>query len=105
MKNAKITSIEKKIAAIKAKITSLEPMRPGALRRHQQKKEGEVYGEYWHVSYTHEGKGHTNYVPKKHLAEIRTEIKNYEKFRNLVDELISLSIELSKLKKKRISDV
>ncbi len=100
MKNDKIITIKKKIEALKTEIKKLGPMRPGALRKHQQKKDGEVYGEYWHISYTHKGQGHTNYVPKKRLAEIRMEIQNYEKFRKIVDKLISLSIELSKFKTK-----
>jgi len=100
-----IESTEKQIRAIKKDICDLGPMRPGALRKHQQKKDGEVYGEYWHVSYTHMGQGHTNYVSKWRLPDVRKEVKNYDRFRILVDKLVSLSIELSKLKAKRKSDV
>ena len=89
-------ALERKIEKIKRGLAELGDMRPGSLTT-QTRKWG---GEYGQLSYTHQGKGHTEYVPEKKRKEVKQQIANYKKFRKLTQEWIELGIELCKLKTK-----
>lgn len=94
----KLQAIEVKIEKVKRDLLELGPMRPGSLTRQVRRKENKPYGEYWHLSYTHAGKGRTEYVPPPCVQTIEKEIQNYRRFKALLENLISHSIELSRLK-------
>jgi len=50
------------------------------------------------LSYTHLGRGHTEYIPRERLKEVKRQIANYRKFRDLTQEWVDLAVELCKLK-------
>ena len=72
-------------------------MRPGSLSL-QARQSKKAYGQYWQLSYTFKGKGHTEYIIDECVKEVEKEVEAYRRFRQLVDELIELSIEASKLR-------
>jgi len=90
-------ALERKIETIKRKLMELGDMRPGSLTV-QTRTWG---GEYWQRSYTHRGKGHTQYVSKEKRKEVERQTANYKKFRKLTQEWVELAMELCKLKSKR----
>jgi len=47
--------------------------------------------------FSHDGKGHTEYVRPDHVAQVERELLNYRRFRELIRECIGQEIELSKL--------
>lgn len=91
-----LKKVEKRIQRIKAGIVSLGAMRPGSLTL---QKRGES-GTYYQLSYTHRGKGRTEYIRKEFSKEIKKQIANYRRFKKMVDELIDLEIKRSKIKMK-----
>lgn len=92
-----IARIESGIAKIKQKILDLGDMRPGSLSK-QMRRAKKKYGAYWQLSYTHMGKGRTKYIRPEVLKQIKKEVANYKRYRNLSDQLVKLSIEKSRLK-------
>ena len=86
--------IERRIAKIKQALADLGDMRPGSLST-QTRSWG---GQYCQLSYTHLGKGHTQYIPQERLKEVKRQLANYRKFRDLTQEWVTLAIELCKLK-------
>lgn len=98
MREVKI--LERKIGKIKEELMKLGDMRPGSLSV-QTRSWG---GEYYQLSYTHQGKGRTQYVAKKRRKEVEAQIAEYKKFRDLTQEWVDLSIELCTLKYKLGSD-
>ena len=90
----RIRTIERRIERIKQSLAKIGEMRPGSLSI-QSRSWG---GEYCHLSYTHRGKGHTEYVRKKQRKAVERQIVNYRKFRELTQEWVDLAIELCKLK-------
>lgn len=90
----KETAIERKIQRIKRDLAKLGDMRPGSLSL-QTRNWG---GQYCQLSYTHRGKGHTEYVPKKRQKEVQRQTANYKKFRELTKEWVELAVQLCKLK-------
>lgn len=90
----RIVQIERRIAKIKQELAKLGDMRPGSLST-QTRSWG---GEYGQLSYTHQGKGHTEYVPKEKRKLVQKQLATYNKFRELTQEWVTLGIELCKLK-------
>jgi hypothetical protein len=99
MNKSKPERLEEAIQAIKGKIEEIGAMRPGSLSK-QARKTKNKYGAYWHLSYTHRGKGHTQYIRDASVPQVKAEISNFKRFRKLVDRLIALSIERSQLRMK-----
>ena len=97
MTQSKLARIENSIARIKKKIYEIGDLRPGSLTQ-KKRKSKTAYGAYWHLSYTREGKGHTEYIRSDAITQVKAEVKNYQRHRKLSDQLIKLSIEKSKLK-------
>jgi len=85
--------LERRIARIKEALAQLGDMRPGSLSI-QTRSWG---GQYHQLSYTHQGKGRTEYVPPKRVREVKRQLANYKKFKELTQEWVNLSIELCKL--------
>lgn len=97
MTRSKLERLEKSIVRIKKQIYEIGDLRPGSLT--QQKRTSKTsYGAYWHLSYTHDGKGRTEYIRAEALAQVKKEVSNYQRYRKLTDHLIKLSIEKSQMK-------
>lgn len=89
----KIHTITGQIERIKAELMALDDMRPGSLSV-QSRSWG---GQYWQLSYTHRGKGHTEYVREEKREEVQEQVANYKRFRELTKEWVDLAIERCKL--------
>ena len=86
--------MERRIGKIKQALADLGDMRPGSLSV-QTRSWG---GHYCQLSYTHLGKGHTEYVPQERLRDVRRQLAHYRKFRELTHEWVKLALQLCKLK-------
>lgn len=94
----RIQTIERRIEQIKRLLAKIGDMRPGSVS-----VQGRSWGgQYCQLSYTHRGKGHTEYVRMKKQREIERQIANYRRFRELTKEWVDLGIELCKLKAERL---
>ena len=89
----RLTWIERRIVKLKESLTALGEMRPGSLSV-QTRRWG---GQYHQLSYTHLGKGRTEYIPKERLPRVRRQLANYKKFKELTEEWVTLEIERCKL--------
>ena len=96
----RIRTIERRIEKIKHSLSKIGDMRPGSLSIQSRSWRG----EYCHLSYTHRGKGRTEYVRKKNRKAVERQIANYRKFRELTQEWVDLGIELCKLKTERVGE-
>jgi hypothetical protein len=90
----KVKTLEKEIQKIKDELMELGDMRPGSLSV-QTRSWG---GEYYHLSYTHQGKGRTEYVRRDRIEQVQAEIDCYKQFRELTQRWVDLAMELCKLK-------
>lgn len=91
--------IQKRIDALKAQLAQLGSMRPGCLSLQYRNPKAKT-GPRYQLSYTHQMKSRTDYVPTALVPQIELEIAEYKRFRELSAEWIALSIELSRLKVK-----
>ena len=96
----KIHDIAQRIERIKSELAALRDMRPGSLS-----VQGRSWGgKYVQLSYTHRGKGHTEYVRGEKRDEVERQVKTYRRFRELTKEWVDLAIELCKLKQEATGD-
>ena len=99
MTNERLDAIQKRIADIKQELITIGEMRPGSLTR-QYKDPKNRLGPYYQLSYTHQMKSRTDYVPRDALRELRSQVRNYKRFKSLTLEWVSLGIEHSRLQMK-----
>lgn len=99
MTKKRLLQIEKRIAAIKVKLAAIDEMRPGSLSR-QFKDPVNQTGAYHQLSYTRAMRSRTEYIARDGVPEIRRQVANYKRFKELSDEWIDLGIEHSRLKMK-----
>jgi hypothetical protein len=96
MSDKRIQQIERRIDRIKKALMRIGPMRPGSLSRQYKDRQNQT-GAYWQISYTRQMKSRTEYVREQWVPEIRRQIANHKRFKQLVDQWIELDIERSKL--------
>jgi len=59
----------------------------------KREKDPIKHGPYYHLSYTFKGKGHTMNIPLDKIEEVRKRNENYRKLKELIDDLIEISVE------------
>ena len=101
--------IEARIERIKGEVVKLDRIHPGSLSKqynvcgHAQCRckadPPQRHGPYHQVSFTWRGKNTSRFVRKADLARVTRELRNYERLRELTDEWVELSMELTKLDK------
>ena len=107
----KIRELERQIAKIKHELVALGDLRVGSLSQQSnvcgspgcrcKASPPRKHGPYYQLSYTRNGKSTTRAVPRGSLAELRRQMRNYAKLRDLVERWIDLGTELSTLKTAR----
>jgi hypothetical protein len=97
------TALGKKEEAIRSRVAAvakLGAMRPGTLTV-QYRNPSEHKTPFNQISYTHKGRSRSEYVRTENLPAIRQEIQTYKAFRRLVEEIVDLSLDASRLRHKR----
>ena len=101
-------SLERRIQNIKRQISELGDLRPGALSKQYnicgtpncrcKAAPPLKHGPYYQISFTRHGKSSSQFVREEDLDEVQQQLENYRQLRQLVDEWITLSAELSSLR-------
>ena len=97
MAKQSLKNVEKRMAELTGQLMEIGDMRPGTLSV-QYRKPDEKKSPFNQISYTHKGKSRSEYVLAENLPAVRREIKAYKRFKTLVEELVTLSIEASRLR-------
>ena len=95
----RLKQIEKRIDRIQSELIKIDAMRPGSLTR-QYKDPKKQTGAYYQLSYTLDMRSRTEYIRKEWVSEIRRQIKQYKRYKQLNAEWVSLGIEHSQLSMK-----
>ena len=96
MRHTTLTQIEKRIEKIKQELLSTGQMRPGSLTRQYHNPKDKT-GAYYQLSYTHKMRSRTEYVRPEYVEQLRKQINEYKRFKELVEEWIDLGIQHSKM--------
>ena len=98
MTNKKVETLLAKINSIKSDLGRIAEMRPGSLTQQYHKRGGKSW-PYWQISYTQK-RSKTEYIRDEFVAQIKSEIAEYKKYKSLTEKWVELSIKLSKEKLK-----
>ena len=100
--------LDARIAKIKAALAALGDLRPGTLSEQYnvcgtpgcrcKSEPPQKHGPYYQVSFTWQGKSHTVFVRREDVPAVRTQLRNYQRLRTLVDTWISAAMEISRLR-------
>ena len=82
------------LARTQAELAQLGPMRPGSLSQ-QYKDPAAKTGAYWQLSYTHKMRSRSRYVRPAEVAQMKTLLANFKRFRELVDRCVDLSVQIA----------
>ena len=103
----RVRALESRIQKIKKEIAVLGPLRPGTLSQQFNVcgKPGcrckatppQKHGPYYQLSFTWQGKSSSHFVRREDLKTAEEQLRNYRKLRELVDDWITLGMELSQL--------
>ena len=96
MTKNRLKQIENRIERIKSELAKIGVMRPGSLTR-QYKDPQRQTGAYYQLSYTLDMRSRTDYIRKDCVSDVRHQIKQYQRHKQLNAEWVSLGIEYSKL--------
>ena len=96
MKSQTVAALDQQIEQIKRDLQKVGPMRPGSLTKQYRLPRQQV-GPFYQLSYTHQMKGHTRYVRPQFVSEVRQQIAQYKKFKNLTSRWVTLAIARSQL--------
>ena len=100
--------IETRIQKIKQQIAALGDIRPGALSQQYNvcgnptcrcKATPPIkHGPYYQISFTWKGKSRSQFVRDDDVEQAQRELENYHQLRDLIDEWVTLAVELSRLR-------
>ena len=99
MKNKK-QELDARMEEVRKSISEIGRIHPGTLST-QTRSYG---GEYYQLSYTHSGKGHTLYVRPNNVDEVKEAVSNYKNLRSLVDQWLDLGIEYAKIRREELKE-
>ena len=94
---------------IKMKLLEIGDMRPGSLNKQltvcgrsgckcQDLTNPRKHGPYYQLSYVHQGKSTTQFIPKELVKTVEQELKNYKAFKSLTTEWVDLALAIAKEK-------
>lgn len=98
MQNKKIKKLEDKILKLKQSIAKLGDLRPGSVSEQIAGGANRKPRKYWQISYTYKMRSRTDYLRDDLVETIKKETLEYKKLKKIFDEIIDLSIQLSKEK-------
>ncbi|MCP5024215.1 MAG: hypothetical protein GY930_20900 [bacterium] len=106
--SSKLEVLERRIARIKEKLTSLGDLRPGTLSEqynvcgtpHCQCKADppKKHGPYFQLGWSRKRKSTTRFIRKPDVREIKDQLRNYAQMQTLVDQWVEASIEICDIK-------
>lgn len=110
--NTDIPGWMRRINEIKQELAELGEMRPGSISEQynvcgkatcvcKDPENPKKHGPYYQLSYTHQGRGRTEFVSKERVDEVRQQLERYRSFRALTKEWVDLSVMIAKQRKER----
>jgi hypothetical protein len=96
MTRTNVENMKKRREALKQRIASVGAMRPGTLTV-QYRDPLTKRNPFHQLSYTHKSKSRSEYIRPEHVKAIHKQVAEYKRFKKLVEELIDISIQISKL--------
>ncbi|MBI5527695.1 MAG: hypothetical protein HY897_15300 [Deltaproteobacteria bacterium] len=100
--------LQEKIERIKTQLAAIDDMTPGSISKQynvcgsptcrcKDPVRPVKHGPYYQLSYTRKGRSTSRFVKKEDVALVRRQVKNYARFRKLVESWVDAAMELAAL--------
>lgn len=113
-----VAHVERRIAHLQRELLALGPVHPGSITeqfnvcgqpgcRCKDPKHPQKHGPYYQLSFTWQGKSSTRFLRPEQVEGMRRKVANYKRLRELMNEWVSLGVELERAereKEKRAGD-
>jgi hypothetical protein len=104
-----LKKMETRVERIKRQLQQIGDMRPGSLNqqrtvcgregcRCQDPRTPQKHGPYFQLSYVHQGKSTTQFIPKDLVPPVVHQLDNYKTFKALTTEWVDLALAIAKEK-------
>lgn len=100
----KVTQIQRRIAQVQKQLLDLGPLHPGSISeqynvcgtpgcRCKDSQDPRKHGPYYQLSYTWQGRSSTRFLRPEQVEEMRQQVANYKRLRELMNEWVGLAVE------------
>ena len=109
---ANVAQIERRIAHLQRQLLSLGPVHPGSITeqynvcgqpgcRCKDPENPQKHGPYYQLSFTWRGKSSTRFLRPEQVESMRRKVANYKQLRGLMNEWVSLGIDLERAEREK----
>ena len=106
------TQIQRHIARLQRQLLELGALHPGSISeqynvcgtpgcRCKDPKKPQKHGPYYQLSYTWQGKSSTRFLRPEQVEPMRQKVANYKRLRELMNEWVSLGVELERAEREK----
>ncbi|MCL5671603.1 MAG: hypothetical protein M1423_09975 [Acidobacteria bacterium] len=107
-----VAQVERRIAQVQRQLLALGPLHPGTISeqynvcgnpscRCKDLKHPQKHGPYYQLSFTWQGKSSTRFLRPEQVEGMRRKVANYKRLRELMNEWVSLGVELERAEREK----
>jgi len=107
-----VMQIQRRIAQLQRQLLELGPLHPGSISeqynvcgqpgcRCKDPQKPQKHGPYYQLSFTWQGKSSTRFLRPEQVKPMRQKVANYKQLRELMNEWVSLGVEMERAKRAR----
>jgi hypothetical protein len=106
------TQVQRRIAQLQRRLRALGPLHPGSISeqynvcgqpgcRCKDPHQPQKHGPYYQLSFTWQGKSSTRFLRPEQVEPMRQKVANYKRLRELMNEWVSLGVELERAEREK----
>ncbi len=107
-----LAQVERHIAQVQRQLLALGPLHPGTISeqynvcgnpscRCKDPKRPQKHGPYHQLSFTWQGKSSTRFLRPEQVEPMQRKVANYKRLRELMNEWVSLGVELERAEREK----
>jgi len=107
-----VTRIHRRIAQLQRQLLALGPLHPGSISeqynvcgqpgcRCKDPHKPQKHGPYYQLSFTWRGKSSTRFLRPEQVEPMRQKVANYKRLRELMNDWVSLAVELERAEREK----
>ena len=107
-----LTQVQRRIARLQQQLLEVGPLHPGSITeqynvcgqagcRCKDPKKPQKHGPYYQLSFTWQGKSSTRFLRPEQVEPMRQKVANYKRLRELMNEWVSLGVELERAEREK----
>lgn len=106
------TQVQRRLAQLQRQLLALGPLHPGSISeqynvcgqpgcRCKDPPQPQKHGPYYQLSFTWQGKSSTRFLRPEQVEPMRQKAANYKRLRELMNEWVSLGVELERAEREK----